>query len=129
MEEDNYFFDYTTLTLYNIWNGYTLEDIEKNYPVVYKNLTENQKNQYIFWVSLSEKKKQSIRDHIYGLKGSLIVNINWHAAYYIDYEVLKKMDEEKKLKSFKVINDEYVQYENIEGKFYLVHAQYDSTTN
>lgn len=130
MSDSTYIFDNNTLTLYNIWIDLPLNKLKEKYPEIISGLSEYQKNQYNFWLSLSDSQKEFIRSEINNGRGPILANIRLYGNVKdLNLEELANILSQGKIVGYKVLNDDYMQFTDNNGNNYLVYGKYDPQTN
>lgn len=130
MSDTSYVFDRNTLTLFNTWGNIPLSQLSQGpYADIINDLTDSQKNQYNFWLSLPASQKQFIRDEIYNFRGPIVANVRLYNVRYLNLNQIANLLSTNQISSFKVLDDEYVQLSDINGNIYIVNARYDPQTN
>lgn len=64
MSQHNYIFDKNTLTLYNVCKDQTLDNLEVEHSEITSKLSESQKCQYKFWLSLTKSQREYVSEQL-----------------------------------------------------------------
>ena len=83
MNQNNFVFDLNTLTLYNACENQTLDDLQRNHPNIL--LSENQKNQYNFWLSLFKSQREYISEQL-NKNDCVVANVKLYPVPRLDFE-------------------------------------------
>ena len=131
MSDTSYIFDSNTLSLYDMYMGKTIDQLlQGTYGDIVANFSDHQKDQYKFWLSLSNSQKEYITDQVYYQKGRVVANIMLYGGVTdITLEKLSELLAQNQIVNYKVLNDEYIQFTDINGSQYLVYGKYNSLTN
>jgi hypothetical protein len=82
--QNNYVFDRNTLTLYLVCEDKSLIDLKNDYPEIVNLLSEAQRSQYNFWLSLSKSQKQYISEQLEH-NDCIVANIKLYPVQRLEY--------------------------------------------
>lgn len=83
---NNFIFDKNVLTLYTICKDQSLEELEKENFNVTSQLSNFQKHQYQFWLSLSKSQKEYISEQLEN-NDCVVANIKLYPVQRLDYGI------------------------------------------
>ena len=130
MSDVTYIFNDNTLDLYNTYRNQPLNQLLQGpYKDIVGKFSENQKNQYNYWISLSPAQKEFIENEIYEGRGPVIANTRLFNATEISLPTLNNLMSQNQIVGYKILNREYVQFADINGNNYIVYARYVPETN